>query len=292
MKIRDSVIIRKLLWRAGRKMYTYARGEGMNDPRTNGEYWILQHALQSSTDPQVLLDIGANKGNWTAEALRLAQPAGRVHVHAFEPSRATRSMLSARFAECATVTVQAWALSDTPGEANFYTTNEGAGTNSLSSVSGPNVEVTSVTTLDEFLGKLMIPTVGMIKIDTEGFDLLVLRGAAESLRAGRIGIIQFEYNWRWLLNRACLRDVFDLITDTPYRLGKLVDNDLEFYDRWHAELDRFFETNFVLLRKDSPLCRLGSAVHFDRSSVAVSENPAIEPSGPQSGISPTVRNAL
>lgn len=269
MKIRDSVIVRKLLWRAGRKLYTYARGEGTNDPATNGEYWILQHALQTSPAPQVLLDVGANKGNWTAEALRLTEPARNIRVHAFEPSRATRTMLAARFVESPSVTVQACALSSAPGEANFYTVEDGAGTNSLSPVSGPNAERTIVTTLDKFLEESGIPSVSMVKIDTEGFDFLVLQGARESLRAGRVGIIQFEYNWRWLLNHACLRDVFGLIADTPYRLGKLVGNDLELYDGWHAELDRFFETNFVLVRKDSSLCSLGAAVYFDRSSVGI-----------------------
>lgn len=269
MSIRTSGVIRKLLWRAGRKMYTYARGEGLNDPRTNGEYWLLEHALRASTGPQVLLDIGANRGDWTAEVLRLVQPAGRIHVHAFEPSLATRSILAARFVESRAVTVQAYALSDAPGEATFYTLEDGAGTNSLSPSSGPNTEVTRVTSIDAFLQESGIAAVSMVKIDTEGFDLLVLRGAQQSLHGGQIGIIQFEYNSRWLLNHACLRDVFDLISDKPYRVGKLVGKDLELYDRWHAELDRFFETNYVLLRKDSPLSSLGSAIQFDRSNVVV-----------------------
>ena len=111
----------------------------------------------------------------------------------------------------------------------------------------------------------------MVKIDTEGFDLLVLRGAQRSLCDGRIGVIQFEYNWRWLPNHACLRDVFDLIADKPYRLAKLVGEALEIYEEWHPELDRFFVTNYVLLRKDSPLCSLGSAVHFDQSNVGASQ---------------------
>ena len=107
MTIRDSPSLRKLLWRADRKMYTYARGEGPNDPRTNGEHWLLERALQAMTGPQVLFDIGANRGDWTAEALRLGSPAGSIHIHAFEPSRATRAMLAARFVESDAVTVQA-----------------------------------------------------------------------------------------------------------------------------------------------------------------------------------------
>jgi len=50
-------------------MYTYARGDGPNDPRTNGEYWLLEHVVKASPGPQVLLDVGANKGDWTAQAL-------------------------------------------------------------------------------------------------------------------------------------------------------------------------------------------------------------------------------
>lgn len=39
--LRASAVVRKLMWRLGRKMYAYARGDGQNDPRTNGEYWLL-----------------------------------------------------------------------------------------------------------------------------------------------------------------------------------------------------------------------------------------------------------
>lgn len=267
--IRTSAAIRKLMWRLGRKMYTYARGDGQNDPRGNGEYWLLEHVLKASPSPKVLLDIGANKGDWTAQALRLAQATKQVHVHSFEPSLATRSMLTARFMGSVAVTVQPHALSDTVTETRFYSKEDGAGTNSLSPSSGGNVEVVAQITIDRFLQKSDIQAVSMVKIDTEGFDLLVLRGAEQSLHDGRIDIIQFEYNWRWLLNHVCLRDVFALIADKPYRLGKLCGDAIEFYDQWHFELDRFFENNYVLIRNDSNLCLLGSTVRFDESNVGM-----------------------
>ena len=43
--IRTSAVVRKLMWRLVRKIYTYARGDGQNDPRTNGEYWLLEHVV-------------------------------------------------------------------------------------------------------------------------------------------------------------------------------------------------------------------------------------------------------
>lgn len=247
----------------------HARGDGPNNPRTNGEYWLLEHVLGSSSDTRLLLDVGANKGDWTAEALGFARSHINIHVHAFEPSLATRSMLTARFKESDEVTVEPYALSETVGEATFYSQDNGAGTNSLSPSSGLNAEVVKVTTIDRFLQQTEIGVVSMVKIDTEGFDLLVLRGAEKSLRDGRIDVVQFEYNWRWLLNHACLRDVFDLISDKPYRFGKLSGGIIEFFDQWHFELDRYFENNYVLIRNGSDLRSLGSTVQFDASNVGV-----------------------
>ena len=63
---RTSAIIRKVLWRLGRKLFTNARGDGQNNPRTNGEYWLLEQVLTESSRPRVLLDVGANIGEWTA----------------------------------------------------------------------------------------------------------------------------------------------------------------------------------------------------------------------------------
>jgi FkbM family methyltransferase len=270
MNLRTSPVIRQFLWRAGRRLYTYARGEGANDPRRNGEYWLLRHALQSSSGAQVLLDIGANQGDWSAEALLAADAAGQVRVHAFEPASGTRAMLAARFSGNSAVDIQPFALSDAPGDAIFYSLGAGAGTSSLSSSPGAYPESARVTTIDAFLEQAAIRSVLMAKIDTEGFDLLVMKGAQKALREGRIGIVQFEYNSRWLPNHSSLHDVFELIADKPYRLGKLVGEHLEVYERWHPELDRFFETNYVLVRLDSALLSLGRAVQFNQSNVAIS----------------------
>ena len=71
------------MWRLGRKLYACARGDYVNDPRVNGEYWLLGKVVRASGGPHVLLDVGANKGDWTARALGTACPAQRLSVHAF-----------------------------------------------------------------------------------------------------------------------------------------------------------------------------------------------------------------
>ena len=143
------------------------------------------------------------------------------------------------------------------------TAQAGSGTNSLDKSSGLVSERVELITLDSFVEKNGVDSISMLKIDTEGFDLAVLQGARQFLTDGRIELIQFEYNWRWLLNKASLLNVFKLAKDMPYLLGKLTGRSIEFYDAWHFELDRYFENNYVLVRHGSSIEELGNTVRFD-----------------------------
>src|ERR687886_334053 len=88
--------LRRTSWRGGRALYMCARGDFANNPRTNGEYVLLERLLGSlrktgSNNRIVLLDIGANIGNWTRNVLEVASWLGisDIEVHAFEPVPST-----------------------------------------------------------------------------------------------------------------------------------------------------------------------------------------------------------
>ena len=257
--------LRSLLYRAGRWLYCRARREVHNDPTVNGEYWLLSRVLESRMDA-VLLDVGANHGDWSGQALLSRR--GRVTIHAFEPSPETFHRLCERFRGRPEVLCREAALAAESGSVPFYSSGDGNGTNSLSEVSGGAMRTVPAVTIDSYLAESGIAEVAMIKVDTEGFDFCVMQGAKSALAAGRVEILQFEYNWRWLVNHRALRDVF-LFRDSvapAYLLGRLCDGHIEFHDEWHFELDRFFEGNYVLVRRDSPLVALGSARCFDVSN--------------------------
>jgi FkbM family methyltransferase len=57
---------------------------------------------------------------------------------------------------------------------------------------GAGEEMVNVITLDAFCADQKIDTVGLLKIDTEGSDLDVLRGGANILRDQRIDLVQLE----------------------------------------------------------------------------------------------------
>jgi len=264
-----TVNLRRFAWRVGRRLYSSARGETKNDPQKNGEYWLLENVVRRSQGAVVLLDVGANKGNWTLRALSFASGTPGLCIHAFEPCTGTCDILASRCAHEPRAMIHNQGMSDTRETQTFYSNGTGSGTNSLHPSSGASSELVQLITCDEFLKDSHIARVAMLKVDTEGFDLSVLRGAALSLTNGCIDVVQFEYNWRWLLNHVCLRDVFELIDGKPYSLGKLTGSRIEFYDEWHPEMDRFFENNYVLVRKTGPFESLGVPVSFDSSNVAV-----------------------
>lgn len=263
--------LRSFIWRLGRRLYSWSRRESSCTPETNGEFWLLNQMITTSpTRDVVLLDIGAFRGDWTAGALsflRRANMDGRIY--AFEPTTSTFTFLSKKFEGNEQVYPKQIALSEKSGQKEFFVVGELMGINSLLSAEGATTEHVKTLRVDDFLAEEDIVHVVFAKCDAEGYDLNVMKGAEESLKNGRIDIWQFEYNHRWIGGKFFLKDVFQFIKDKPYVLGKLFLNQIEVYDSWHHEMERFFEANYVLVRKGSLVEQFCTRVHFDKRNVLI-----------------------
>lgn len=247
---------RHLAWRVGRRVYCAARGEQRRDAiARNGEAMLQRRAIAATgaARPFAVLDIGANRGAWTASLLEQLPPArraaGRLAVHAFEPVRETAALFRAEIgARAGAVTLHETALSDTEGQAEIALEGPGAGTNSLHpprpGLARQRVPTAPLTAVADALG---LARIHLAKSDTEGHDLRVLTGARPLLAAGRIDIFQFEYNHRWIYGRAFLRDVFDLIGGLDYTLVRVDPAACTVFEDWHPELERFFQSNYALV---------------------------------------------
>ena len=171
--------MRSFFWRLGRKLYCVARRERANDPQSNGEYWLLEKILstQRGCNNLVLMDIGANIGDWSEQA-RSGLLAHRIsgRVVAFEPACSTFKVLNARFAGDQQITCTNIALSSASGESDFYIVEELAGTNSLYAMDGSRIEKVRRQSLDDFMAEAHLPHVAFAKCDTEGHDLDVTLG--------------------------------------------------------------------------------------------------------------------
>jgi FkbM family methyltransferase len=266
--------VRRWKWRVGRKLYMLARGEETNHVLNRGEL-RLQRLVATRLrlgSRLVVFDVGARIGDWSRTILDAASSRpGGVEIHVFEPVPDSRGKLETSLAgqiSRGNVRVNPVALSDSEGEVPIYVPHFTAGTSTLhpdSSIDYEQVLQIPTTTVEEYCRKNSVGQIDLLKIDTEGNDLRVIQGATELLKKGRIGVLQFEYNHRWVYSRTYLKDVFDLVKAMPYSIAKICSSGLEVYVDWHPELERFFETNYALVHEqltgmlDCETLRIGAA---------------------------------
>lgn len=264
-------MLRTYIWRFGRKLYFRARREASGGPDVNGEYWLLEQVIsKNSSSRPVLLDIGAHVGNWSERAATLLRRSGIAgHVYAFEPASATFSHLVEKFKGDDIVGLNRTALSDKSGESEFFVVGNKVGTDSLIRIENAISEKVNTLRLDDFMTDKCLDSVLFVKCDSEGYDLKILLGAEQTLQLGKLDVWQFEYNHRWVGARSFLKDVFNFIADKPYVLGKLYGNGVEVFDEWHPELERFIESNYVLIRRGSHFEGLCKRVNFNNCNVLV-----------------------
>lgn len=139
----------------------------------------------------VFLDVGGNVGRISHAASWLVGRHGQVH--AFEPSPEISDVLRHRalFFGLDNVTINQVALSAHAGEAVLHEYAEGrGGSSSLRAGSSPGQRhdretAVPVATLDDYVADKGIQAVRLLKIDVEGAELDVIRGALRTLETLR-----------------------------------------------------------------------------------------------------------
>lgn len=163
------------------------------------KYRILQHLGENNPDvrmvralcdpTRVSLDIGADVGEFTVAMLATSRS-----VIAFEPRPTQARALAAMFdAVGAAVRIEAVALSDRPGVQTMRVLDSDPGRstiddhNTLHDAQGSPVRSIDVQVM--CLDDARLDNVGLIKIDVEGHELAVLRGAVDTLTRNRPTIV-------------------------------------------------------------------------------------------------------
>ena len=148
----------------------------------NAEEYRAFRADVSSGD--VVLDIGANLGAYSLLFAQWVGPGG--HVYAFEPAPEARRGLErhVRLNRCADrVTISGEAMSSAPGVAQFRAAGP-HGDNRLVADGGSGGDRIGVktTSIDDFCAKNRLAP-ALIKVDVEGAELDVLKGARATIAA-------------------------------------------------------------------------------------------------------------
>jgi FkbM family methyltransferase len=162
---------------------------------------VLRLLEQVLPEDGLVVDVGANVGIHSIAASRLAP---RGQVHAFEPNPVTVGHLTenVRLNGADNVSIHPIALGESPGELTFCSNDESAAASMVIEaspallvdlVNARGNEHASATltvnceTLDDALSGM--PRIDLVKIDTEGHDIDVLRGAKATLERCRPAVI-------------------------------------------------------------------------------------------------------
>jgi len=255
-----AILGRKNLIRFARFLTNAARLDVDNRMTTNGEL-LVQDILAkhiSKDEPIVAFDCGANIGEWTMNFIDrcLSRQLNQLEVHAFEPCHhAYIKFLETVNSEGrkSFVVANQKALSNSNTTSLMYIVHGRAGVNSLFCFEDQKIrrtEQVEVITLDKYCEDMDINHITFLKIDTEGNDINVIEGGAKLLSEGKISLIQFEYNSRWIYARRFLRDAFELFGPLGYHLGKITPKGIEFYNKWHEELESYREGNYLACKSE------------------------------------------
>jgi FkbM family methyltransferase len=143
----------------------------------------------------IAADVGAHLGHF---ALALAE-IGFDEVHAFEPIPDTYRRLQRNIALnvqlADRVSAHPVGVSDAPGSAAFTVHADSPGQNRMATADNQRDSYCircSLTSLDEQFADRHEALLGIVKIDVEGFETKVIRGAARLLAASRIMFVYAE----------------------------------------------------------------------------------------------------
>lgn len=216
------------------------RDDGLDncDPETNGEYFFLEQVASSCS---LVLDVGANEGCYAAR-VRKFNPSCRVIC--LEPN----SDLSPRIKEKGLVDVFALAAGDTNGDVPLHINTIDATQSSLFRRDRNTVmRMVPCVRLDDFFETHGIGRADLVKIDTEGNEIAVLRGMRRLIESGSVDLIQFEYGGTYLDAGTSLKIAFDMLADR-YILCRMLSGGV-IPVRYRTELEHYRYSNWMAISR-------------------------------------------
>ncbi|GAB4036834.1 FkbM family methyltransferase [Spirosoma gilvum] len=178
-------------------------------------------------------DVGANQGQ-TIQLLQqcFANPV----IHAFEPASKTFNALTSQ-SFGPNVSLHQLAFGEQAGTAefrnyeqselsSFLAVNPDKSENIFFGEQVASVESVTVETLDSFCAAQGIAKIDLLKIDTQGFELPVLRGATRLLTEKRIGALLLELNFA---------PIYEGQSDPLVILNLLREHDMRLVDYYEKE---------------------------------------------------------
>jgi FkbM family methyltransferase len=199
----------------------------------------------------IFLDIGANIGTITQPIAARWQDSNLV-IHSFEASKTIYNTLQTNISlnRLKNVTLHNGAVTDFDGSLTLYEVNSDSKNNGLSStlnnsdIENPVKNEVRAMKIDGLMGQFKLP-VSVIKVDVQGAELSVLRGAIETIKRDRPVII-FEHEDRYHQDCEKVKQQLNsLFSSLSYRIYKVDANHPDSF--FSEDFSGYVESNLVAI---------------------------------------------
>jgi FkbM family methyltransferase len=164
-----------------------------------GRSWLYDaQRFAGSRDLKVAFDVGANIGQTVHDMLRYLP---RLQIYCFEPISSTFDALVARYGTRANVSCIRQALGSERGKATVQLRRD-SGYNSLLVTDAGTAYLTGsqedveINTVDLFCAEQQIERIDLLKMDVQGYELEVIKGAKRMLSSNSVRFVFAEVGFR------------------------------------------------------------------------------------------------
>lgn len=202
------------------KVITYFDDEG------SGKDPLLDILRRLDQKAPIIFDVGANIGQ-SVKNLKRYFPYGKIY--SFEPSANAYKELEKVSSQYKNVEPYQIALGSQETQMKIYENSSSdmnsflkMGKNGSGSIIGESV--VEVTTIDQFCARNNIQKIHILKIDAQGYDFEVIKGAKEMILANKIELLYFEIIFSEMYKGVPrFSEIYDFLIDHGFSLVSLYD---------------------------------------------------------------------
>ncbi|SFD02663.1 methyltransferase, FkbM family [Chitinophaga sp. CF118] len=223
-----------------------------NDHVSGEKAFIKYMIARDGFKDGVILDVGANVGHY---AIMLRKNKIALPIFAFEPHPVAYKKLEQAASLHQFIPVKRGAGEKSSAAIIYdYAGNAGSEHASMykeviSDLRNSAVEEVSIdlVSIDHFVVENNILKIALLKIDTEGHELNVLKGARHTIERGMVDVIQIEFNEMNVISRTFFKDIINVLPG--YKFYRLLPDGLRALGTYNVvDFEIFAFQNIVALK--------------------------------------------
>lgn len=221
---------------------------GLGDLSESGEFFILNYLKEKKCKNTIIFDVGANQGQYANMINKIFK--GECNIYSFEPSKFTFKKLSETTKDIKKISINNFGLGS--GEKNEILNYEKNGSGLASiykrkldhfNINQNLNENISIKKLDDFCSTNSIKKIDLLKIDVEGYELEILRGAQKMIDGNNVEMLQFEFGGCNIDSKTYFRDFYYELKD-KYKIYRLLQNGLREITEYTEDKEIFLNMNY------------------------------------------------